>query len=451
MMENIALPAVTTYNRIVFFHTRIHLATLVFLSSWAIVPCVYAAPLAITYTFGHHLFTISVSAHPEWRLPTERWFYEGIEAIPPARFLSCGKTYIVESGWTNEQGTEWNEDAISATIEQDISSKLNRDAGSVTIRRSASGTIHFDGAGLTGRTVDILLAAALTKTALEQNISIIELPVMQAEPQVSVLDPELIRMGIQEVVTIGESVFAKSPVNRRHNIGVGVSKFNGHLIKQGSVFSFDQVLGPVNEKTGYQKELVIQGDTTIPDYGGGLCQVSSTAYRGPWEYGMPILQRKNHSYAVSYYSPQGTDATIYPPNVDMKFLNDTPGALLMQTFTDEHDRAFFIYYGTKDDRHTEVFGPYISDKKEAPTQERTVFTTDIPVGEKRKAGERHDGMSAVWYRRIQKAGSGSTLEHFFSLYEARPLTYQIGVTKEDMASRTSGALSDDPSWLPSTH
>ncbi len=154
---------------------------------------------------------------------------------------------------------------------------------------------------------------------------------------------------------------------------------------------------------------------------------------------------------MSYYSPQGTDATVYPPNIDMKFTNDTPGALLIQTHTDPLDHAYFIYYGTKDDRVSEVIGPFIWDRISAPKTERTLYTTDIPVGEKRKAGERHDGMKAVWYRSIQKPGSGSVLERVYSFYQPRPLTWQIGVSAADKAALTPGAESElEPSWLPST-
>jgi len=416
--------------------------------------CLYAmpasaAPTSITYTYQHHLISVSVTAHPEWRQARRVWFYRGVEAIPPARLKTCGDGDILDAGWTWEERTAWDTDVIQKTIEAQVSTKLDRPAGSVVISRDATGNIVFDGIGLTGRRVDSALAAALTVRALEADVGLVRLPVEETQPVVTVLDEELRAMGIKEVVTIGESVFAGSPVNRRHNIAVGLAKFNGHLIPQGSIFSFVEILGPVNAQTGYRKELVINGDTTLPDYGGGLCQVSSTAYRGPWEYGMPIVQRKNHSYAVSYYSPQGTDATIYPPSVDIKFKNDTPAALLIQTVSDDKSRAFFIYYGTRDSRTSEVFGPYIFDRVAAPLAEKISYTTEIPAGEKRKAGERHDGMKAIWYRSIQKAGTGATMERFFSAYEARPLYWQFGVTAEEMERRTSGDRNEMPSWLPS--
>lgn len=416
---------------------------------WAFALPASAAPTSVTYTHKHHIISVSVTAHPEWRQAKRVWLFQGTEAIPPARFKTCGDDEITEAGWTWEERTGWNEDAIRQSIEMEVGAKLDRPAGTVVISKSASGSIVFEGLGLPGRRVDAGLAAILTIRALENDVASVDLPIIETQPTIDVRDAELREMGIKEVVTVGESVYAGSPVNRRHNIRVGLAKFNGHLIPQGDIFSFVEILGPVNDRTGYRKELVINGETTLPDYGGGLCQVSSTAYRGPWEYGLPITQRKNHSYAVSYYSPQGTDATIYPPNVDIKFRNDTPGALLIQTHSDELSRAFFIYYGTRDERKADVVGPYIFDRVSAPREEKISYTTEIPVGEKRKAGERHDGMKAIWYRTIQRPGTGAVLERFYSAYEARPLYWQIGVTAEEMLSRTSGDFNETPSWLPS--
>jgi vancomycin resistance protein YoaR len=232
-------------------------------------------------------------------------------------------------------------------------------------------------------------------------------------------------MGITEVVTVGESNYAGSPANRRHNIATGLARFNGHIIPQGTVFSFGETLGRVDGSTGYRKELVIKGEKTEPDYGGGLCQVSSTAYRGAWEYGFPIKQRINHSYAVSYYGPQGTDATVYPPNPDMKFENDGPSALLIQTHHDEDDHAYFIYYGTKDKRRSSVYGPFIWNRTAAPP-DRTIMTTELPPGERRKVGDRHPGMNAAWVR-YTTLDDGTELEDTtVSIYQARPLFYEVG-------------------------
>ncbi len=383
-----------------------------------------AAP--ITFRYEHHLFTLDPDAYPQWSGHKEEWLYNGQPIEPLAAWRTDGDEIpALPEGVTRTAGTGWDASAIQGTILSKISSAFDRSPGGVTISRDAEGKISFQGVGLTGRQVDTASAALAAVSALEQGFTDVILPVKITQPAITVTDPGLQAMGIKEVVTVGESVFAGSPVNRRHNISVGLSKFNGHLIPQGTVFSFDTVLGPVDGSTGYRKELVIKGDRTEPDYGGGLCQVSSTAYRGVWEYGFPITERRNHSYAVSYYGPVGTDATVYPPHPDMAFTNDSPGALLIQTHQ-ENDHAYFIYYGTRDTRKTEVWGPVIFGNTRPPP-DKIVETTELPPGVRRKVGDRHAGLTAVWYRTLKPVTGDGKTEKTVSIYEARPLFIEVGV------------------------
>jgi vancomycin resistance protein YoaR len=93
-------------------------------------------------------------------------------------------------------------------------------------------------------------------------------------------------------VAEGYSNFFGSPPNRIHNINVAMQAFDGLLVAPGEEFSFGENLGEVNEETGYKKELVIKEGKTIPDYGGGVCQVSSTLFRAAFFGGFPITDRK---------------------------------------------------------------------------------------------------------------------------------------------------------------
>jgi len=405
------------------------------------VPSAGAATPTLTYRFRHHLFTISAKDTAAWQTQQELWTYRGQPVTPPAELRAEGDAPMpMPAGFERGLRPAWDSEAIAATIAQKIGPAVERSAGNVTINKSASGSIVFEGVGFPGQKIDLGQAAMLTVDALESGVVDISLPVTVTPPTVTVLDEELKKMGITEFVTIGESDFTHSTLNRIHNVTVGLNKFNGHLIPQGKTFSFVETLGPVDGTTGYKKELTIIGDKTLPDYGGGLCQVSSTAYRGVWEYGFPIVQRKNHSYAVSYYAPQGTDATVYPPNVDIKFLNDSPGALLMQTAIDvPNTKAYFIYYGTKDNRQTEVVGPYSWGFQGAPPP-RTEYTTDLAPGTRRKVGEAVRGMQTAWFRVIKKDGE-EKVESVYSTYQARPLYWQIGV--ENLPAG-SGSLTDAP-------
>jgi vancomycin resistance protein YoaR len=378
----------------------------------------------LLYRYDHDLFVLNPNEHPSWRKTEKVWAYRGTE-ISPSQALRIDGDVVPElpEGISRSLRNVWNSDAIEDTIVSRIASVLDRPRGEVTVRK-VDGEITFEGVGFLGKEVDTFRAAKLTIDALERGITDIHLPVIERQPVIHVLDSDLQDIGIREVIAIGESVFARSAKARRHNISMGLSKFNGHLIAQGETFSFNDVLGPVNAATGYVKELVILGDKTLPDYGGGLCQVSTTAYRGIWEYGFPIAYRRNHSFAVSYYSPQGTDATIYPPYTDMKFVNDGPSSILIQTHVKD-DRAFFIYYGMRDEREVEIIGPYIWDKREPPP-DRIEYTTDISPGEERIVGKAVPGMQSVWFRVTRTKDGSENIEPFYSYYEARPNYTQIG-------------------------
>jgi vancomycin resistance protein YoaR len=170
-------------------------------------------------------------------------------------------------------------------------------------------------------------------------------------------------LGINELIGKGESNFKGSPKNRRHNIKVGVEKEKGVILAPGEEFSFNEYLGEVEASTGFLPELVIKKSGTVPEFGGGLCQVSSTTFRAAMDAGLPIVQRKNHSYAVQYYAPQGTDATIYPGVIDLKFTNDTPAHILIWPYLKDADNLVFEIYGTKDDREVILEKPVAYDRK----------------------------------------------------------------------------------------
>lgn len=393
-----------------------------------------AAYPELLYRYSHHLFSIDPDLHPEWTKTEEVWYFNGREVLPLQEFRVDGDTVPqLPEGFSKNLRNTWDTLAIARTIDEKIGTQLNREPGTVIINRDADGNIIFEGVGLTGRQVDLDAAVRLTLQAIEQGVYDIHLPIIEQQPQITVNDRELRSAGISEVISIGESNFKGSPNNRRHNIATGLAKFNGHIVPQGSIFSFNEVLGPVTAQTGYKPELVILGEKTLPEYGGGLCQVSTTAYRGVWEYGFPIPDRRNHSFAVSYYSPQGTDATIYPPHTDMKFLNDSSGDILIQTYMDG-DRAYYIYYGTRDDREAELAGPFVWNRR-APPPDRIEYTTALPPGATKVLGKAVSGMQSAWFRVIRRDTDDEVIEPFYSFYEARPNYTQVGGTPKP------------PSWI----
>ena len=133
----------------------------------------------------------------------------------------------------------------------------------------------------------------------------------------------------------------------------------------------------MNAEAGYLPELVIKNNKTIPEFGGGLCQVSTTMFRTALLAGLPILERRPHAYRVRYYDwpyGPGVDATVYQPHPDLRFKNDTKHYILIQTRI-VGTRLYFDFYGTKE-KEGRIVRPVILWSKSDGSM-ATVFTRQI--------------------------------------------------------------------------
>jgi vancomycin resistance protein YoaR len=212
---------------------------------------------------------------------------------------------------------------------------------------------------------------------------------------------------IKEIIGTGHSSFKGSSVSRIHNIRTGANSLHGLLIKPGEEFSLINNLGNIDGSGGYKTELVIKGDKTTPEFGGGLCQVGTTMFRTALASGLPITMRQNHSYRVSYYEPAGTDATIYDPWPDFRFVNDTGNYILIQSRMAGND-LYFDFWGTSDGRIATTTYPVIYNiVKPEPT--KLVETDSLKPGEKKCTESSHNGADAYFdYKVIYPEGATTT-------------------------------------------
>ncbi|MBU1062932.1 MAG: VanW family protein [Patescibacteria group bacterium] len=251
---------------------------------------------------------------------------------------------------------------------------------------------------------------------------------LAVEKQLSDISADNINdFGIKEIIGTGESNFTGSPTNRRHNIKTGTNAVNGLLIKPNEEFSLVKALGKIDKTTGYLPELVIKKNKTVPEYGGGLCQVGTTMFRTALASGLPITARTSHSYRVSYYEPAGTDATIYDPWPDLKFINDTEHYILIQTRI-ENDKLFFDFWGTKDGRITTKTQPTIYNIiKPKPT--KIIETLDLPVGKKKCTEKAHNGADSYFDYKVVYPNNEIKNKRFSSHYVPWQAVCLLGIEK----------------------
>lgn len=234
--------------------------------------------------------------------------------------------------------------------------------------------------------------------------------------------------GIKELIGQGHTNFSGSPSNRIKNIGRGADLLYGELIEAEEEFSLLGHLAPFTLENGYLAELVIKADEgrTIPEIGGGLCQIGTTMFRTVLNSGLPVTERRNHSYRVSYYEPPvGMDATIYSPSPDFKFINDTSNWLLLTAHIDGNDITFKLW-GTKDGRKIEMTEPESFNFRKPP-EKKVIETLDLPVGKIRCTERAHTGSDAKFTYTVTYPDGEVKEKEFFSRYRPWQEVCLIGV------------------------
>jgi len=271
--------------------------------------------------------------------------------------------------------------------------------------------------------------------AILQNEEIIDqeniftLPMTNSKAKITLADTN--NLGIKEVIGFGESWYDHSIPNRIDNVALTTSRINNHIVKPGQEFSFNQTLGEVSDKTGYKNAYIIEAGETKLAPGGGVCQVSSTLFRSLLNAGVKITRRLPHAYRVSYYeigNEPGFDATVYTGSTDLRFVNDTPGHILISCQADSENLYMFCkLYGTSDGRNTEI----VKYKKWGQTPALpTVYIPDTSLrpGQLKQIDWSASGIKAEFTNVIRdKNGETIREDYYYSSYRPWAAKFLQGV------------------------
>jgi len=244
------------------------------------------------------------------------------------------------------------------------------------------------------------------------------------------------QLGITELVSAETSYFYGSSTARIQNIQAAASNFHGLLIPPGETFSMAANMNDVSLDNGYAEALIIYGNRTIKGVGGGVCQVSTTLFRTAFFGGFPITERHPHAYRVSYYelsaagnvnsSLAGLDATVYVPVVDLKFVNDSPYWLLMETYVNPAARSItWKFYSTSDGRSVDWDTTglrNIQDPPEPLYQENP----DLAKGEIKQVDWEAEGADVTVYRTVYKNDEVYIRDEFNTYYMPWRAVYEYG-------------------------
>lgn len=277
-----------------------------------------------------------------------------------------------------------------------------------------------------GRTIDLkktaqaitdwlnVYAAPKTDTPAAEPIAV---AVKEAEPLFNA--DNIGKEGVPDLLGVGHTSLKGSSYNRRKNIERGMALLNGLMLAPGETFSTLKALKPFTLENGYVAELVIKGNRTTPEIGGGLCQIGTTLFRAAMDSGLDITERRNHSFAVPYYFDErnglpGTDATIYDPAPDLKFKNDMEGHVLVQTRI-VGDDVYVELWGKKDGRDGSFTPPRTYNHIAAPAT-KEIPTTELAPGQRKCSELPHTGMTSEFTYSITYRDGKKHEEVFTSVY-----------------------------------
>ena len=120
---------------------------------------------------------------------------------------------------------------------------------------------------------------------------------------------------------------------RNINIPRAAELIDGTVLKPGDTFSLNGTVGERTKENGFTIGYTIQDGILKLDYGGGVSQMATTTFNAAFFAGLEDVEHKPHSFYIDRY-PEGREATVAWPSVDLRFKNDTPyGVLIHATVT----------------------------------------------------------------------------------------------------------------------
>jgi len=292
-----------------------------------------------------------------------------------------------------------------------------------------NGDLRIRTPGTPGRGLAVEETLARINAALYSSERSVVLPRRELPPPVTA--DNLAMLGITTPVGVGVSSFRQSAEYRITNIQAGARQMDGVLIPPGATFSFNTTLGPVTPDRGFVEGLAIIANRTQKEWGGGLCQVSTTVFRAAFFAGLPIIERHEHSFRIGWYEelgePPGLDAAIFTGVHDLRFVNDTDGWLLLTSKVDlQRQQLTMMLYGSPNNRRVE-YSYRILERTPAPTEPVYVDDPTLPAGVIRQTDTARGGLRVEVYRTVYTNGEVSRRDTIPTTFQPWPNIFARGV------------------------
>ena len=337
----------------------------------------------------------------------------------------------------------FDEEAIQEKIDA-FADKVDCDPKDATIKafNSSTGTFTYT-EGENGLKVDRDKLLEQVLTALkEDKETTIEAPVEEIPFEKSESD---VAGHIQKLGTF--STYSTNTAAGNHNMSLALASINGSVVQPGDTFSFNTATGDTtNGSLGYQQAGAIVGGKSTLQYGGGICQASTTLYGAVARCGLEIVTRYNHTWPSTYVDI-GQDATVDYPALDFVFRNNTEYPIYISAGMSGTQLTVTLY-GYKPDTWDKI--SVYSQQTGTIAQPATEYVQDssLAAGTFELYRQGNAGRTATASRVYYKDGQvvkteslpSSTYRALSTIYHYGPGTNVADVKKAVASGKTSGSV-----------
>lgn len=279
-----------------------------------------------------------------------------------------------------------------------------------------------------GKTLKGTEFATLIAESFLGNHERVDVPV--ATTQARVREDNLDTLGINERICRVDSNYTSDlGTDRAHNVEVGIGLMNNVVVAPGDDFSFNQAIGSIEANPDFRGGTGIVAGVIQDEFGGGICQVTTTAFRAAVMGGFPVTEWYPHTYRLTGYERDGWgpgfDASILQPDwqpaeewADFRFTNNTENFILVSSWASNGIHVVEVW-GTIPGWDVQVSETSTWDS-DPNDKNRWVVDFELPAGSTFPSAYPVDGLNASFNRTVFDAeGKEMYTRDFTSPYQAR--------------------------------
>lgn len=167
--------------------------------------------------------------------------------------------------------------------------------------------------------------------------------------------------------------------DRTTNLILACAEIDGTVVMPGKIFSFNETVGERTPEKGYREAIAYISGASVPEVGGGVCQVASSIYYVTLQADLPAVERHAHTYLVTYV-PQGMDAAIYWGRLDFQFENISPYPIKIEASVSDGE-VHIILRGMEWKDYTVELSYEILEEVPWEVQQRAVYDDKYETGD----------------------------------------------------------------------